>query len=265
MRRGRRSRWRAGVGLIALLALAGCGAVPPGIDEPSRTQAPTAEADQSASTPPSSGTDDAAEESSSSTPSQPRADIGYRLPRLGPGDAPGMVARLAAMAAPDFAVVVRWATPAGATAFGDALDARFADLARGAAAARGFAWSPGVDIAPGGVGSACAPHPLTPPTGVSLTVDCQIVVAAGSVVGNGSSCCVATGRRPLRSNAPSGTRMSRPGRSATARSCIDRAPSSECSRCSPRGCAPAGSRPRRQTRSLRSRPKRFARCSPTRS
>ncbi|GAA1798496.1 hypothetical protein GCM10009749_02690 [Agromyces neolithicus] len=94
-----------------------------------------------------------------------------------------MVARLAAMAAPDLSVVVRWATPAGVTAFGDALDARFADLARGAAAAHGVPWSPGVDIAPGGVGSACAQHPLTEPTGVSLTVACQIVAAAGSVVG----------------------------------------------------------------------------------
>lgn len=183
MRHGRRSRWRAGVGLIALLALAGCGAVPPGIDEPARTGAPPSESDRSAVTSPGSGTDDAVDESRASSPSQPRADIGYRLPRLGPGDAPGMVARLAAMAAPDFAVVVRWATPAGSTAFGDALDARFADLARGVAAARGIPWTPGVDIAPGGVGSACAPHPLTPPVGVSLTVDCQIVAAAGSIVG----------------------------------------------------------------------------------
>ena len=180
MRHGRRSRWRAaGVGLIALLALAGCGAVPPGIDGPT----PTAEADRSATTAPTSGTDELAEESNSSTPSQPRAEVGYRLPRLGPDDAPGMVARLAAMAAPGFAVVVRWATPAGSTAFGDALDARFADLARGAAAARGIPWAPGVDIAPGGVGSACAQHPLTVPDGVSLTVDCQIVAAAGSIVG----------------------------------------------------------------------------------
>src|SRR5688572_18806613 len=133
MHRGRRSRWRVGVGLVALLALVGCGAVPPGIDEPARTRAPTAGSDRPAATPPSSGADDEADESTSSTPSQPRADVGYRLPRLGPGDAPGMVARLAAMAAPDFAVVVRWATPAGSTSFGDALDARFADLARGAA------------------------------------------------------------------------------------------------------------------------------------
>ena len=113
MGRGRRSRWRAGVGLVALLALAGCGAVPPGVDDPGRTPAPTGASGQPATTPPSSGTDDAADEPSTSAPSQPRADLGYRMPRLGPGDAPGMVARLAAMAAPDFAVVVRWATPGG--------------------------------------------------------------------------------------------------------------------------------------------------------
>jgi hypothetical protein len=182
MRRGRRSRWWAGVGLAALLALAGCGAVPPGIDGSALTGAPTAEADRSATTPPTSGADEAAEESNSSTPSQPRAEVGYRLPRLGPDDAPGMAARLAAMAAPDFAVVVRWATPAGATAFGDALDARFADLARDTAAARGIPWTPGVDIAPGGVGSACAQHPLTAPVGVSLTADCQ---TAGQTVSHG--------------------------------------------------------------------------------
>ncbi|MCD2441110.1 polysaccharide deacetylase family protein [Agromyces sp. SYSU K20354] len=198
MGRGRRSRWRTGVGLVALLALAGCGIVPPGIDDQAgRTPASTAGSDQS-DAPQSPGASDPGEGSTTSTPLQPRADLGYRLPRLGPGTAPGLVARLAAMAAPDFAVVVRWATPAGVTAFGDALDARFADLARGAAAAHGVAWTPGVDIAPGGVGSACAQHPLTPPTGVSLTVDCQIVAAAGSVVGERISVL----RRDGRSAAP---------------------------------------------------------------
>ncbi|WP_232497509.1 polysaccharide deacetylase family protein [Agromyces humatus] len=183
MGRGRRSRWRTGIGLVALLALAGCGIVPPGVDDSTgRTPAPTSTSDQP-TVPPTPGASGSADGSTTSAPSQPRADLGYRLPRLGPGDAPGLVARLAAMATPDFAAVVRWATPAGVTAFGDALDARFAELARDAASAHGVPWMPGVDIAPGGVGSACARHPLTAPTGVSLTVDCQIVAAAGSVVG----------------------------------------------------------------------------------
>ncbi len=182
MRRGRRSRWRAGIGLVGLLALAGC--TVPGVDDSmghNPTQTPGSTAQRTASSGPVASGE--VEPPTASTPAQPRADIGYRLPRLGPGAAPGLVARLAAMAAPDFAVVVRWATPAGVTAFGDALDARFSELARGVAAEQGVPWSPGVDIAPGGVGPACAQHPLTPPAGVSLTVDCQIVAAAGSVVG----------------------------------------------------------------------------------
>ena len=183
MGRGRRSRWRTGVGLVALLALAGCTAAPGVDDSLWRAPAQTPGSTEPGTAPPSPGAEPVADGPNASTPTQPRADVGHRLPRLGPDAAPGLVARLAAMTGPDFAVVVRWATPAGVTAFGDALDARFADLARGAAAAQGVTWSPGVDIAPGGVGSACAQHPLTAPTGVSLTVDCQIVAAAGSLVG----------------------------------------------------------------------------------
>ena len=105
------------------------------------------------------------------------------MPRLGPQQAPGLVARLAAMAAPGFTAVARWATPAGASVLGDAFDARFAELVRGYSAEHGLEWSPGVDIAPGGVGAPCDRHPLTDAGGASLTVDCAIVAATGTMLG----------------------------------------------------------------------------------
>lgn len=170
MTRSRRDRWRAALGIAVVLALAGCTAAG---DAP-WWQGPSTEAPSSApveSPPPSE------------MPSQPRVDVGYRMPRLGPEEAPGLVARLAAMSAPEFTVVARWATPRGESVIGDVLDARFAELVRGFAAEHGAAWTPGVDVAPGGVGDACARQPLTTVGGLSLTVDCSIVVASGTVLG----------------------------------------------------------------------------------
>ena len=170
MARSRRGRWRAGLGIAAVLALAGCTAAG---DAPWR-QGPSSEVASSApvaSPPPSE------------LPSQPRVDVGYRMPRLGLEEAPGLVARLAAMSAPEFTVVARWATPPGDSMIGDALDARFAEAVRGFAAEHGAAWTPGVDVAPGGVGDACARQPLTTAGGASLTVDCSIVMASGTVLG----------------------------------------------------------------------------------
>jgi len=167
------------VASVAVVALAGCSATLPTIDD---------ELWQNGASP-------AASDAASSTPGvpreshvpvemlpQPRVDVGYRMPRLGPQEAPGLVARLAAMAAPDFTAVARWATPAGASVLGDAFDARFAELVRGYAAEHGLDWSPGVDIAPGGVGAPCDRHPLTGAAGVSLTVDCAIVGATGTLL-----------------------------------------------------------------------------------
>lgn len=159
--------------LAALSALAGCSGIPPSADDDrssprASSGAPEPEAGVKPLPPPLP---------------QPRVDVGYRMPRLGPEDAPGLVPRLAAMAAPELTVVARWATPAGTSVLGDALDARFASTVRSYAEEHGVAWSPGVDIAPGGVGAPCARHPLTEAVGASLTVDCSIVAATGTLLG----------------------------------------------------------------------------------
>ncbi|WP_136707607.1 polysaccharide deacetylase family protein [Agromyces sp. H66] len=172
---GRRPAARGRVGLAltcaaVVAALVGCSVARPAVD----ASQPGDDASAAASTPPASSTE---------VPPQPRVDVGYPMPRLGPEEAPGLVARLAAMAAPEFTVVARWATPPGASVLGDALDTRFAEMVRGYAEEHGHEWSPGVDIAPGGVGAPCARHPLTEPVGASLTVDCAIVTATGTLLG----------------------------------------------------------------------------------
>lgn len=171
------------VAVAAVAVLSGC-ARSSSIDDPmwngSSTPPPTAEATDRS-------TDDEPEARDGPqlppTPPQPRVDVGFRMPRLSPEAAPGLVPRLAAMAQPGLTVVARWATPQGASALGDLLDASIANAVRAYAAQRGLVWTPGVDIAPGGVGDACAPQPLTMVEGASLTVDCAIVAAAGTTLG----------------------------------------------------------------------------------
>lgn len=180
MRRSRRGELRPAVFAVAtlatmaaLIAVTGCSGAPPvtdtGLESPDASPGATEPEQRVDPLPPPLP--------------QPRVDVGYRMPRLGPDEAPGLVPRLAAMAAPELTVVARWATPAGSSVLGDALDARFASAVRSYAEEHGAAWSPGVDVAPGGVGAPCARQPLTEPVGASLTVDCGIVAAAGTVLG----------------------------------------------------------------------------------
>ncbi|QEO14683.1 polysaccharide deacetylase family protein [Agromyces intestinalis] len=113
---------------------------------------------------------------------QPRLATAGEIPRLAPDEAPGLVSRLAAMAGADFTAVARWATPPGRTGFGDRLDGFVAGAAHGYASSLGGAWVPGVDIAPGGVGPACAG--TAPPAGArAFSIGCTVVAASGSMLG----------------------------------------------------------------------------------
>lgn len=171
------ARARAGTALAAVALLAGCVSVPVDHSLWPQSEPPSSEASAPSSP------DPVVRAPVGPAPPQPRVEAGFRMPRLGPDSAPGLVPRLAAMAAPGVTVVARWATPQGPSVLGDALDARLADAVRAYAAERGLAWDPGVDVIPGGVGEACARQPLTNREGVSLTVDCAIIAAAGTMLG----------------------------------------------------------------------------------
>lgn len=105
------------------------------------------------------------------------------MPRLDPDATAGLVPRLAAMSTPEFSVVARWATPQGMSALGNELDARVAQAVRAFADRQGVAWTPGVDIAAGGVERTCKQPTVPAPGAATLTIDCSIVLAAGSVLG----------------------------------------------------------------------------------
>ncbi|MBM7502643.1 polysaccharide deacetylase family protein [Agromyces aurantiacus] len=104
-------------------------------------------------------------------------------PHLGPDRTAGLVPRLAAMRTDAFAVSARWATPPGATEFGDALSSRVAEAVRSYADEHGAAWRPGVDLVAGGVGGPCWGGSLLSVPPASLTVDCAVVTTAGPLVG----------------------------------------------------------------------------------
>ncbi|UOE43199.1 polysaccharide deacetylase family protein [Agromyces larvae] len=113
---------------------------------------------------------------------QPRVATGRAIPQFDPEEAPGLVSRLAAMAGADFTAVARWATPPGRTGFGDRLDGFVAGAVREYASSRGAGWTPGVDIAPGGVGPACAR--TGPPSGAhAFSIGCTVVAASGPMLG----------------------------------------------------------------------------------
>ncbi|HEU4755159.1 MAG TPA: polysaccharide deacetylase family protein [Agromyces sp.] len=104
-------------------------------------------------------------------------------PRLGPDRTVGLVPRLAAMRTDAFAVSARWATPPGSTVLGDALTARVAQAVRAYADEHGSEWQPGVDLVAGGVAEPCWGGSQTIASPAALTVDCAVVAAAGSLVG----------------------------------------------------------------------------------
>lgn len=83
----------------------------------------------------------------------------------------------------DFAVSARWATPPGSTELGDALTARVEEAVRAYADEHGSGWDPGVDLVAGGVAEPCWGGSQTVASPAALTVDCAVVVAAGSLVG----------------------------------------------------------------------------------
>jgi peptidoglycan/xylan/chitin deacetylase (PgdA/CDA1 family) len=104
-------------------------------------------------------------------------------PRLGPDRTAGLVPRLAAMRTDAFAVSARWATPPGSTVLGDALTARVEKAVRAYADEHGTGWEPGVDLVAGGVAEPCWGGSPTIVSPTALTVDCAVVAAAGSLVG----------------------------------------------------------------------------------
>lgn len=104
-------------------------------------------------------------------------------PRLGPDRTVGLVPRLAAMRTAAFAVSARWSTPPGSTELGDALTARVEEAVRAYADEHGSAWEPGVDLVAGGVAEPCWGGSQTVASPAALTVDCAVVAAAGSLVG----------------------------------------------------------------------------------
>ncbi|GAA1058190.1 hypothetical protein GCM10017608_05930 [Agromyces luteolus] len=115
-------------------------------------------------------------------------------PQPGPRVVPGPVAltgdrvaalvpRLAAMRTEGFVASARWAVPPGATAFGDALTSRVAGVLRGFADAHGAAWSPGVDLVAGGASEPCSGGSAFVVGPTRLSVECAVVVASGTVVG----------------------------------------------------------------------------------
>jgi peptidoglycan-N-acetylglucosamine deacetylase len=108
----------------------------------------------------------------------PRVEYGMPVPTVPPPD--GLVPRLAAMAAEGFAASARWAELPGSAALNGALGERIAGAVHEFVGRHGSGWSPGLDIAPGGVGSSCAPDGsgvgLVGPT---LRIGCELVTAAG--------------------------------------------------------------------------------------
>ncbi|MEI9513678.1 polysaccharide deacetylase family protein [Agromyces sp. CCNWLW213] len=104
-------------------------------------------------------------------------------PRLSESDAPGLVSRFTATAGNELAIAVRWATPPGRTALGDLLDDRVEREARDFAAAHGADWIPAPDVLPGADLGPCRGATLGSRAGSTLSVDCRIVTAAGSLLG----------------------------------------------------------------------------------
>ena len=82
-----------------------------------------------------------------------------------------------------FAAAARWATPPGTTALGDALTARVETALRAYAGERGAAWSPGVDLVAGGARDACWGGSISGPTAHRLAIDCAVVVASATLIG----------------------------------------------------------------------------------
>ncbi|MGR2752206.1 polysaccharide deacetylase family protein [Agromyces arachidis] len=172
-RRRRPARRAVPSGLAVLLAgaLAACTAQAPIVPgAPTVAASPVATAPSGATEPPAAP-----------APSQPRIVPGP--PRLSAAEAPGLVARLAATTAADLTAAVRWATPPGRSALGDTLDARVQQLARDFASQHGAAWVPAADVVPGGSSAPCRGATVSGAAGAVLSVDCSIVTAAGSLLG----------------------------------------------------------------------------------
>lgn len=160
-------RWLVPVAIAAALITAGCtsgGSGDPATATGSATPSPAPDA-----TPP--------------TPPLATPRVVPGPPRLGPDRTGALVPRLAAMRADGFAVSARWATPPGSTEFGDALTARVAQAVRAYADEHGSGWTPGVDLVAGGVAEPCWGGSLTAPEPATLIVDCSVVAASGSLVG----------------------------------------------------------------------------------
>ncbi|MRX43589.1 polysaccharide deacetylase family protein [Agromyces kandeliae] len=131
----------------------------------------------------------------SSAPAAPGSEgappvVADRGPRVVPGPVAlggdrvaGLVPRLAAMRTDGFVVSARWTVPPGTTAFGEALTARVAAAVRGFADANGAGWTPGVDLVAGGASTPCSGGSAFAVTPTRLSIDCSIVVASGTVIG----------------------------------------------------------------------------------
>lgn len=164
----RRTRCFASVAFAAALATTACTAPGDGGEAPA-TGAPAPSA--SPATPPAA------------TAPLPGPRIVPGPPRLTADRTGALVPRVAAMRTDGFAAAARWATPPGTTALGDALTARVETALRAYAGERGAAWSPGVDIVPGGARDACWGGSSTGTTTHRLAIDCAVVVASQTLIG----------------------------------------------------------------------------------
>jgi peptidoglycan-N-acetylglucosamine deacetylase len=169
----RRTRWLVPAALTAALAISACTSAGGGVGETPATGSAASAA------PP--GTPSAPPPVEAARPPGPRVVPGP--PRLPPDRTGALVARVAAMRTDGFAAAARWATPPGTTELGDALTARVETALRAYAGERGAAWSPGVDIVAGGARDACWGGSVTGSTTHRLAIDCAVVVASGTLIG----------------------------------------------------------------------------------
>ncbi len=168
--RRRRTRTAFAVAIVLGIGLSACD---PAVTSPLPGDPATATAEPSDPPPPETAPPEA----------QPGPLVVAGPMALGGDRIAALVPRLAAMRTDAFAANARWAVPPGSTGLGDTLTSRVAGALRDVAAAHGAAWSPGVDLVAGGASAPCAGGSAYAVSRTRLSVDCSIVVASGTVVG----------------------------------------------------------------------------------